>query len=500
MLSVRPALDAYCPPFLNRWKESILNSPVSYRLARGAFWSLVGSLISRGLGMIAGIVVARILGKNDFGQLGMVQSTVGMFGIFAGFGMGLTANKHVGEFKAVDSARAGRVIGLCSVVSWATSGLMALGLFFSAPWLAGTSLADPGMEPLLRIGSLVLLFSGVNGAQTGALAGFEAFKAIARVNLLAGFLAFPVTLVCAFYGGVFGSVWALVINMAANCILNYLALREEAKKSGIPLGYGDCMSEWPIIWQFSLPAVLSGAVAGPVTWATNALLVNQANGYAQMGVYNAVYRIRVVPEMILSMLLAPLLPILSEKFSSGDSRSFRKAACSAFTIALLTTAPVALIQIAIPALTLAPYGKAFAGNGLVVQWMMTDLAIIGVFIPIGQLVASMNRMWFGLVYQAAFVSALLVLSLYLVPKYGAVGLAASITLSHLVILIPSIWYVHRIARNYVAGIGMWELGAVLPIIASLVFLAANRLPAVGSGFIAIALFPALWWVQKRSAT
>ena len=46
------------------------------------------------------------------------------------------------------------------------------------------------MAGLLRWGSLLLLLGGVDGAQTGALAGFEAFKTIARVNLIAGLAAF----------------------------------------------------------------------------------------------------------------------------------------------------------------------------------------------------------------------------------------------------------------------------------------------------------------------
>src|ERR1700728_1931673 len=107
MISVRTALDTYCPAFLLKVKGRVVSSPIGYRLARGAFWLLIGSLISRGLGMLAGILVARLLGKHDYGQLGMVQSTTGMFGIFAGFGMGLTANKHVAEFKLQDPARAG---------------------------------------------------------------------------------------------------------------------------------------------------------------------------------------------------------------------------------------------------------------------------------------------------------------------------------------------------------------------------------------------------------
>jgi len=46
------------------------------------------------------------------GELGIIQNTIGMFGTLAGFGMGLTANKHVAEFKRTDPAPAERILGL----------------------------------------------------------------------------------------------------------------------------------------------------------------------------------------------------------------------------------------------------------------------------------------------------------------------------------------------------------------------------------------------------
>ena len=73
-------------------------SKIGYRLAMGAFWSMAGAVISRGLMLAAWVLVARMLGKTGYGELGMIQSTVGMFGVFAGFGFGLTATKHVAEF------------------------------------------------------------------------------------------------------------------------------------------------------------------------------------------------------------------------------------------------------------------------------------------------------------------------------------------------------------------------------------------------------------------
>jgi O-antigen/teichoic acid export membrane protein len=467
--SVKGCLDAFCPPFLLKLKTKIEASPIAYRLARGAFWSLAGTLISRGLGLLAGIFVARLLGKQGYGQLGVVQSTLGMFGILAGFGMGLTANKHVAEFRKSDPARAGRIIGISSLVAWGTGGLMTLILFFLAPWLSRTTLASPEMGGLLQAGALLLLFGGVNGAQTGALAGFEAFKAIARVNLIAGLVAFPTTLVAAWFWGVTGSVWALVANLAINCTLNFIALRQEASRAGVPLSYRRCRQEWPILWRFSLPAVLGGALTGPVTWAVNALLVNQPDGYAQMGIYNAVVRIKIVPDMVLGMMLAPLLPILSEKYAAGDVQGYQKTAKSAIILALLVTGPFAFLQIAAPTLTMLPYGHGYAGHDAVVQWMMAELAILGLFTPIAQMVTSMNKMWFGFGFNLAWSLIYGILAWVLVPRFGVAGLAASPILAHLLCLGPSLYYIHRQERRFLVGVPLGTMALMLCAFAGLIF-------------------------------
>ena len=55
------------------------------RFTTAAFWSIAGAVISRGCVLLASIACARLLGKTGFGELGMIQSTVGVFGIFAGF-------------------------------------------------------------------------------------------------------------------------------------------------------------------------------------------------------------------------------------------------------------------------------------------------------------------------------------------------------------------------------------------------------------------------------
>ena len=190
-MNVKSIVSACCPPFLRPALNRLEASPIGYRLAKGVFWSMAGAVISRGLMLCATVLVARMLGKTIYGELGMIRSTVGMFGIFAGFGLGLTATKHVAQFRASDPERAGRIIALSWMVAVVTGGVMALGLFIFAPLLAEHTINAPHLTSVLRIGALILFINALNGAQTGALAGFEAFKTNAHVNLFDGLISFP---------------------------------------------------------------------------------------------------------------------------------------------------------------------------------------------------------------------------------------------------------------------------------------------------------------------
>ncbi len=62
----------------------------------------------------------------------------------------------------------------------------------------------------------MLLLGALNGAQTGALAGFEEFRTIARINLLAGLANFPLIVTGVYLAGLRGAIVALVVSMGVN--------------------------------------------------------------------------------------------------------------------------------------------------------------------------------------------------------------------------------------------------------------------------------------------
>ena len=90
----------------------IKSSPLYRRFAKGVMWSFIGAVISQSLTLLASIPVARMLGANGYGELGIIQSTLAMFALFAGTSLGFTATKYVSELEETNPERAGKLIGL----------------------------------------------------------------------------------------------------------------------------------------------------------------------------------------------------------------------------------------------------------------------------------------------------------------------------------------------------------------------------------------------------
>jgi len=387
--------------------------------------------MTRGLALIAAMAAARILGKVSYGELGIIQSTVGMFGTLAGFGMGTTATKYVAEFRCTDPDRAGRLIGLSSLVSWVTGLGLAFLLLLLSPWLCRQTLAAPGLTPYMQIASLLLLLNAVNGAQNGVLSGFEAFKTIARVNSIAGFLNFPLVVGGAYMFGLSGLVWGMIMAQATGCFLNYYALRREAIRYRIVISYSSFAAELPVLWRFAFPAVLGGLLTGPANWACAAMLVHKPGGYAQMGALNAANQWFNALMWLPYMLGGVVMPMLAERLGVNDRARSAKLLMASIKINAAVTFPLILIGSVCSPFIMSGYGKEFAREWPTLVATLITAGLFAIEIPVGHVIAASGRMWLGfcmnLVYAMAVVGAS-----WLLLEWAAFGLASARLLAYAV--------------------------------------------------------------------
>jgi O-antigen/teichoic acid export membrane protein len=430
------------------------------RLASAAFWSIMSTGIAQASTLAVSVVTARILGPVGFGELAIVSSTMGSLGVFAGLGLGLTSTKYVAELRVSDPVRAGLILGLVNRAVLVSGVLIAAVLFVLAPMLAASVLNAPGLTTQLRIGCLLMLFNEINGVQIGSLAGYEAFRPIARVNLVRGLAGLPIGIAGAQLYGVYGAVVAMVMVAAIGMVLSHVALEREARRWGIRITTRGARREVSVLWRFSLPAFLGSVVVGPAGWIGNALLVNQPGGYAQLGLFNAANQWRTMVMFFPTVVGQAALPILSSLAGSADTKSTRRVLLATIAGSAGVAVPIAAVMIAANGLIMGFYGPGFAPHGDILVVVGVTVVMLAIQAPIGQLIAASGRMWLGatmnLAWSAVFiVSALALLALGL----GALGLAFAYLVAYSLNSLWTLWFGFNVVRVPPRVEALAEIGA-----------------------------------------
>lgn len=399
-------------------------TPVVRRLVRGAFWTLTGSLAMRALSIPVSILLARYMGPSHYGELGIINSSIDLFMIFAGFGLGLTANKHTAEYRTKDPDRAGRILALSTATAIATGAVFAIVLYVLAPWLAIHSLAAPQLSRSLRIGSLLLFLSAINGAQSGALYGFEAFKASAQIQTLVGLANLPLVIAGYFMGGLNGVLWGMVGTRLLDYLIRAYVLRSHARRAGIAIRYSQCSRELGILWRFSLPALLAGSMVGPINWLCNTMLVRQPDGYREMGTYNAASAWYGAMIFLPVALGGALLPLLSERMGHNDTHSSAKILSTMLRLNAIIVVPGAIVLSLASSYIMRMYGSAYSHAAPTLVVVVFTAAIYAILMPVGDVISASGKMWAGLAMNAGWAIVVLAATSLLV-HWGALGLATA---------------------------------------------------------------------------
>lgn len=394
----------------------------------GAFWSFTGTALGKFCVLLTGIICARILGKEQFGELGMVRSTIGMFIILGAGGIGVTATKFISSYRQDEPHHAASIYRLSMLFSLSLGILTTLLLLGFTGCLAESFLKSSELAYPLIIGSAVLFLSILNSSENGTLAGLEDFRSIA-INTLISSL---VESACMIAGAYFCQIEGAIAGFAVGVLILYLANKRSAlrslRRAGIPTKTGHVAKEdWQLIYKYCIPATLSALTVTPVFWLVRTLLV-RGEGYDELGSFEAADQWKVIILFVPGAISQIVLPIMA---SIKDTAKFlRTLAGNILLIGAVST------LLAIPTLFLAPiimplYGKTFTDMA-----PLTYLAISTIPTALAQILEmtlySRDRMWTCFAFNLLWGALAIVLSYYFLQTgQGAAGIALAILLAYL---------------------------------------------------------------------
>ncbi len=167
------------------------------KTASGLSWSLLDKLFQNGLIFACGILMARMIDKDNYGLIAALAIFVGIANILqeSGFTSALIRKKNITQSDYITVFYTNIVIGI---------GLYII-FFFAAPFISNIY-EKPILTPLARFLFLSFVFNSFAVVQNAKLIKEINYKLITKINTFSVFVTYAVALLLAYLG--YG-VWAL---------------------------------------------------------------------------------------------------------------------------------------------------------------------------------------------------------------------------------------------------------------------------------------------------
>lgn len=390
---------------------------------RAVAWSGLDIFLRQGIGFVISIVLARLLGPEEFGLIALLSFFMGIAWVFvdSGFSAALIQKQDASPEDE-------------STIFWfniVTGMLMFLLLYSLAPWIAGFY-ELPVLLPLTMAMSFNVLFSAASSVQNALLAKRLDFKTPMKISVVSTVLSGGVGLYMAWKGL---GVWALVAQSLLSNLVSMVMLWS--------------LSSWRPTMVFSLVSFRCLSRVGGYLFASRILDVMYRRGYAlvigkyfglsELGFYNRADSTVKLPNSMISNIVSRVaFPLFSKVNHNADK--LRMGAQGAIRSIMLITAPV---MFGLAALAEPFMEVVFGDKWLPAAPVMRILCFAGLFLPLH--IINLNvmkakghaKLFFRLEVIKKTIGVTLI---YLGSFYGIMGIAVSVSIQSFIELIINAGY------------------------------------------------------------
>lgn len=394
---------------------------LTQRAVSGTAWSTMSTAGRQLLSFASVATVARLLGPDAYGIMGMANLLIVFILNFRDLGTGTAIVQRL--------SISNRLLSSLFWVNFFLGIVLALIVIAVSPFVAAFFHAH-ALIPILSTLSISFWLTSCGIVPNAILQREMRFKSIAFADLGAGVAAYLVALGFAYSGfGVWSLVFANLANSFTATVLYWLACPWRPRRE-----FDD--GEVKSVVGFSLHLSGFGAVNYFARNADN-ITVGKVLGQTQLGNYQMAYNLMLQPIQNISSVMAQVTLPAFAKIQRDDSRFSQAYTRSCMLIGLITFPVMAGLGVVADPLIRAVLGAKWIGAIPIFQILAPVGLVQSVQTTVGQIYVAKGRTdWmfrFGLITSFFYVAAFLI-----GVRFGTVGVAAAYGIVHLGLLtLPS---------------------------------------------------------------
>lgn len=304
-----PEFPAKCVPILIfnvriYMRAEIISRLKNSRLFKDSFWAVYGNGLGYGMLLLSGIIIARLLGKDDYGEYGLVKTTMFLMASFTAFGLNITSTKYIAE-AIRENITLVRSYARDALTITTTSSIVAAIVLciFAAP--LSKFLNEPALESAFQVLGVLIIIRSLIYTLSAILSGFGAFKVLAKNNVICGIIMLVSCYPLTYYYGITGAFISLTLSQLYNAAALYISYLHLCKT----LPPQTRISAKKKMIFFSFPVALQ-EISQIITQWGGILLITKLSTLGELGIYSAASQwnaiILFIPNMLINVVISHL--------------------------------------------------------------------------------------------------------------------------------------------------------------------------------------------------
>ncbi len=401
------------------------------RINKGFRWSFVGNLAWKVGAAISMLTIARVLGPEEFGELGLIRATIDLFVTFASMRLGSTLTKYIGELKQSNPSKLSAIVSLVFLFSLTTCILTGAALALSEPILSDGIFETQLLSGVFLIGAVFLILNMVGLVIESALAGFEKFKEIAAINVLKGVTSCAFLIPAAIWSGISGILIGLCAMSAFSLLFYVVYLRRAFAEFGITFSKSihELKSVTGVLFNFALPGLLTGIFVSATLWGVRVLMAKSDEGFFEVGLFTAANQWRAMLLMLPSILGRAMLPVLAET-RAGCEDTYEKLMVSQLVRISSLLIPLTIMAILFSPIAALMVGQEYEGLAEVISLLFLSLYFFSISEILRQFMDAAGKRWEGLLITILWGGVTIVAMLADVTSLSASRVSTILTFSY----------------------------------------------------------------------
>lgn len=234
-------------------------------------------------GMIKNMFIAKYLGVEATGIVGVLQTVIGFFIAFCSLGLPVLLVRSFALNSNSDSNNQQLIIKRLIFFSGILGAVL---FFFLTPQFANTLFKRSDYEWILKVCAIVILFKQLTVINTSILQGRQQLAVMAKVNAIAAIFSVLISIPMFYFFKIEGVIYAFILSFIIETLISQILKKEEKKiekKSFRIYDYYKLLKEGFLLGYGNVLAVLSQLVV--------IYYITEKYGILEVGYYNAGFAI-----------------------------------------------------------------------------------------------------------------------------------------------------------------------------------------------------------------